>query len=92
MPSWFVLFSLFLPRTTLLFCWVFGAIPANDTPFFLDLLGALIAPRLLVAAWLWDDPAWGLGWALVFVLASLVAGGGQARGGQKRWERTRKDV
>lgn len=83
MPSWFVLFSLFLPRTTLFLCWIFSAIPANETPFFLDVVAFLIAPRLLVAAWLWADPAWGAPWAALFAFASLIAGGGQAEGARR---------
>ena len=51
MGSLFLFFAFFFPRATLLLTWLFGTIPANDTPFVVDVIGAIFAPRLLVAWW-----------------------------------------
>lgn len=78
MTGLFVGFALMFPRLTLFVCWVGSAIPANDTAFALDVVGALVAPRLLVGWWLWSDPAWGGWWAFLFFVVSLFAGGGSS--------------
>jgi hypothetical protein len=57
MSSLFLFFSFFCPRTTLLICWVLGMMPANNTPFIADVLGAFFAPRLLIAWWLYEAHA-----------------------------------
>jgi hypothetical protein len=52
MTTPFIFFAAFFPRWTLLLVWLFGTMPANDTPFAVDVLCALLAPRLLVAWWM----------------------------------------
>lgn len=51
MSTLFLFFAAFFPRLTLLVCYVFGAIPNNDTPLGVDFLCALFVPRLLIAWW-----------------------------------------
>jgi hypothetical protein len=43
----------FFPRLTLLISFLMGAIPDNPTPFLVDVIAAMIAPRLLIAYWLY---------------------------------------
>lgn len=54
MSSAFLFFAALLPRTTLLVCWVAGVLPVNHTPFIADVLGAIVAPRLLIAVWAYE--------------------------------------
>ncbi len=67
----FLFFAAICPRVTLAFCWLFGAIPANDTPLLVDLMGAIFMPRLLVAWWLWEGGHHPL-LVAIFVLLELV--------------------
>ena len=62
----FFLFAAFFPRLTLLIGWAFSLLPANDTPFMLDVICALLAPRLLVAWWGWHNGLHPL-WSALFV-------------------------
>jgi len=39
------------------FLWVFSAIPANSTPFIVDMLCAIFFPRGLIAYWLYEMEA-----------------------------------
>jgi len=50
----FLFSSAFFARTTLLVCWLFGALPVNHTPFAVDVLAAVFAPRLLIAWWAYE--------------------------------------
>lgn len=79
MSSVFLFFVFFFPRLTLLLVWLFGTIPANDTSFVLDVIGAIFAPRLLVGWWLYVAGAHPL-LIILFVLAGLseLFGGGSS--------------
>ncbi len=52
MTNLFIFCSFFFPRITLFVCWLCSTIPINDTPFALDLLAFIVAPRLLIAWWM----------------------------------------
>ena len=54
MGACFLAGAAFFPRLTLLLFWVASAIPANQTPFLVDVLCAFFCPRLLVAWWLYE--------------------------------------
>jgi hypothetical protein len=51
---WFLLLSLFLPRTVLLFWWITGNLPYNTTPFLADLFASIFVPRVLIVVWIYD--------------------------------------
>jgi hypothetical protein len=53
MPTWFLVAAFFFPRLTLITCWILGAMPANDTPLAADIIAAIVAPRLLIAWWVY---------------------------------------
>lgn len=50
----FLFFSAFFPRWTLFLVWLVGAMPANSTPFIVDVLCAWFCPRGLIAYWLYE--------------------------------------
>ena len=78
MNGWFVAFALVLPRCTLLIAYVLGAMPANSTPWFLDVVTAVVAPRWLIAWWL-HEAGWHPLWSILFVIIGA---------GSKRTERS----
>ena len=53
----FLLGAGLFPRLTLLFCWMLGGVPTNNTPFALDVICAIFCPRGLIAWWLWEAGA-----------------------------------
>jgi len=52
--TWFLLVSLVLPRFTLLFWWLFGNLPYNETPFAVDFFTAIFLPRILIMVYIYD--------------------------------------
>lgn len=68
----FLVPGIFLPRLTLFICWVIGAIPSNDTPFALDVIGGIIAPRALIAWWAYQDPGTHPLWAVLFAALQVI--------------------
>lgn len=83
MSNLFLFFGFFFPRATLLVCFVTGSMPANDTPFIADLLAAIVAPRLLIAWWLYATGAHPL-LVVLFALGGLAELGGGSSGAAKR--------
>lgn len=71
MTSFWLICAWFLPRTTLFLTWLFGNIPANDTPFGLDVLLTLICPRGLIAYWAYDLNLHVL-WIILFIVGALL--------------------
>lgn len=57
MTDLFIIVSIFFPRCTLAFCWLMECMPANSTPFAVDFLFFLFAPRFLIAWWLYEANA-----------------------------------
>lgn len=70
MDPLFIGCSFFFPRITLVVAWYLEMMPANSTPFVLDVIAALFAPRLLIAWWLYEANAHPLLVGL-FVLAGI---------------------
>ena len=51
MSFFYLLFCLIFPRGTLFVSWLLFSLPNNDTPFWLEALGFLFLPRVLIAYW-----------------------------------------
>ncbi len=51
MSSGFIVCSLFVPRLTLLTCWLILGLPSNSTPLVVDALMVFFLPRVLIAWW-----------------------------------------
>jgi hypothetical protein len=82
MTTAFLIFGLFFPRLTLLAYWLGESMPANSTPFALDVVAALVAPRLLIAAWAYESgqhPLWVVAYVLAFALATFAGRGSRGR-------------
>jgi hypothetical protein len=80
-PLWFLVLSLFLPRICLLVAWLQHGmghfIPA--TVNLLQIVVALLIPRILILLWIYQDQGITL-WFLLHAIALLIAwGGGSSR-------------
>ena len=81
MTSLFLWFSLFFPRFTLLICFLAGEMPANETHILIDVFGAILFPRALIAYWIYDThPNVSSLWVVVFVVLQLM----ESTGGTKK--------
>lgn len=65
-------FSLFFPRISLFIAWMTGSIPCNNVPFFFDLIGAIVFPRLLIIYYIWYAEL-GTGWMVAHIVALILA-------------------
>jgi len=86
MGTIFLLLAFFFPRLTLVGAWLLGDIPPNATPFVADVLATIVAPRLLVAFWLYDG-----GYHPLLVLIFGVGGLAELLGGGSKASRSRRD-
>jgi len=92
LPLWFLVFSLFLPRLALLVYWA----DQHSFPFhangWLQLIGAVVVPRILVLYLIYLDQGTGF-WFVVHLIAVLVilASGGRYQT-RRRLERQRAIV
>ena len=79
----------FFPRLTLLLCWLTHAMPTNTTPFLIDIIGVLFAPRLLIAYWLF---AGGYSYWLVaiFTILGLFGDLGLTLGGSEQLKKQKR--
>lgn len=85
MSLYFLFCGLFFPRLTLLYCLLADTMPANNTPYLLDAVAAVFAPRLLIGFWAHDN-----GEAWFWPAAYLIAFGLAFSGGATTSEKTRQ--
>lgn len=78
MTTAFLVCSLLFPRPTLLVCWLWLGMPENTTPLALDVLGAIFAPRLLLAWWAYEASVHPF-WIVLYVVFSLFVSRGTSR-------------
>jgi hypothetical protein len=71
---WFLLLTLFVPRSVLFFWWVTGNLPFNTTPFFADVLCAIFLPRVLVLVYIYQNMGMGP-WFYIHLIALIIAWG-----------------
>jgi hypothetical protein len=77
MTTLFLIAGLFFPRITLLICYFGGSMPPNDTPFALDVVSGMVAPRLLIAYWTYTNHLHPL-WTILYVVFFVGALGGSS--------------
>lgn len=71
MSDWFLIGGLFFPRLTLVVSYLDGSIPANDSPFMLDLIATMCWPRFLIAYWAYHTPGVNQMWVVALIAAGL---------------------
>jgi hypothetical protein len=76
-PLWFLVFSLFLPRISMLLAWIQHSMVHYIPPTvgLIPVIVALLIPRLLILFWIYQDQGIGL-WFLIHVIGLLCAWGG----------------
>ena len=77
LPLWFLVFSLFLPRITLVVAWLQHSVPAYipSSVGLLQIIVALLIPRILILFWIYQDQGISL-WLLIHAVGLVVAWGG----------------
>ena len=90
LPLWFLVLSLFLPRLCIAIAWFQQAMPAYlpSTVSLLQIVAALVVPRILILFWIYQDQGVGL-WFLLHAIALVFAwGSGGNRVTRRRRRRT----
>ena len=77
LPLWFLVLSLFLPRICIAIACLQHAIPSYipSTVNLIQILVAVIVPRILILFWIYQDQGIGL-WFLIHAVALLFSWGG----------------
>lgn len=79
LPLWFLVLSLFLPRLCIGLAWLQHSIPTyiptTVTPTLVQIIVALLIPRILILFWIYGDQGIGL-WFLIHAVALVFAWGG----------------
>ena len=90
LPLWFLVLSLFLPRVCIVVAWLQHNVPAYipATPNLIQIIVALLVPRILILFWIYQDQGIGL-WFLIHAIALVIAWGG---GGTRVVRRRRVEV
>jgi len=73
MDFYFLLFSLFLPRITMVTFFLFNNYPANTVPLWADWVLGLFVPRILVMIYIYQNMGYESPWFWVHLLAALLA-------------------
>lgn len=79
MTNLFLLASFFAPRLTLACCYIFGFMPANTSPFAVDVICFFLFPRFLIAYWAYELGLHPLIWIL-FIVGGLLELSAKGRG------------
>ena len=89
LPLWFLVFSLFLPRISLLVLYLQGHTGSTFTISLVPTLIALLVPRILILFWIYTVQGLSL-WFLIHAVALLIAWGGFSGTTYRRRYRTRE--
>ena len=89
-PLWFLVLSLFLPRICIVVAWLGHNMPTYVPPTVnvVQVIVALLVPRILILFWIYQDQGIGL-WFLLHAIALVIAWGG---GGTSVARRRRVEV
>ena len=84
--TWFLVLGLFLPRVTLVAAYLTHAVPPNNVPFLLDVLGTMLLPRVLICIYI----AFNMGyseWFWTHLIVALVVYGVGSNKGKKAFKK-----
>jgi hypothetical protein len=91
MDFYFLLFSLFFPRITMVVSFMFGSYPDNSVWLIFDWILGLFLPRVLVLIYIYQNMGYENPWFWIHLaVALLVYFGGSHR--SARWYVARRDV
>lgn len=90
MDFYFLLFSLFFPRIVMVFYFLEGWFPANSVPQWTDILLGIVAPRVLILIYIYENMGYNNIWfaahLAVMILAYFGGGSETVRRRKKRRE------
>ncbi len=91
MDIYFLIFSLFFPRITLLVCFLQDWYPKNTVPFVADVLLGVFLPRALILIYIYQNMGYDNIWFVAHLLVMIMVyfgGGRETR--RRRWGRRRR--
>lgn len=79
MDFYFLLFSLFFPRITMIVYFLQGWYPENLVPNWLDIVLGVLAPRILILIYIYQNMGWENIWFAAHLVVMLLTyfGGGR---------------
>lgn len=79
MDFYFLLISLFFPRIVLVVYFLQGWYPANEVPNWLDVVLGIIAPRILILIYIYQNMGYDNIWFAAHLIVMILAyfGGGR---------------
>lgn len=83
LPLWFLVFSLFLPRISLVVAWLQGVLAPFHLQGIVPLVIAALLPRVLILWMIYLDQGLSL-WFLIHLLAAVLVWGGSGGYGVRR--------
>ena len=86
LPLWFLLFSLFLPRVSLLLLWLQHTAARFPVYGLVSLIFAIVLPRVLILYLIYIDLGVGL-WFIIHLVAALMVWGGSGGYHSRRYSR-----
>lgn len=89
MDFYFLLFSLFFPRIVMIVYLVQGWFPANAVPQWADILLGVVAPRVLILIYIYQNMGYDNIWFAAHLVVALLAyfgGGGETVRRRRRRE------
>lgn len=90
MDFYFLLFSLFFPRITMLVYFVQNQFPNNTVPFLGDLLLGVFIPRILILILIYQNMGYENIWFVAHLLVMILTYFGGGTGTKRRfWKRTK---
>lgn len=72
-PAWFLIITLFCPRIGLLVAYMEHQIPLNHVPFTLDMVGAILCPRVLILIYIYENMGFNNPWFWIHLVAMILA-------------------
>ena len=89
MDIYFLLFSLFFPRITLVVYLLEGWYPHNTVPDWADLLLGVFVPRILILLYIYQNLGYNNIWFVAHLVVMILAYFGGGSETSKRWQRRR---
>lgn len=90
MDFYFLLFSLFFPRITLVVFFLQNAYPANNVPQWADILMGLFIPRVLILIYIYQNMGYENVWFVAHLVVAVIAYLGGSRETVRRRNRRRE--
>ncbi|MCW5959444.1 MAG: hypothetical protein KIS76_04730 [Pyrinomonadaceae bacterium] len=89
MDFYFLLFSLFVPRITMVVALFLGNFPANSVPQIFDILLGIFVPRILILIYIYQNMGYENVWFVAHLVVLIITYFGGSRETHRRVRRRR---